>query len=117
MKLIIAGGRDLDIPPLAIRDYLLKNNIDAEDIECVVSGRCRGVDFSGEAFARMNKIKIEPFPPEWDKYGRIAGPIRNRKMARFGDVLLLIWNGRSDGSRDMKECMEKEGKRIIEVIV
>jgi hypothetical protein len=38
-------------------------------------------------------------------------------MAEYADALLLIWNGESRGSANMKENMVKLGKPVYEVIL
>lgn len=62
-------------------------------------------------------LRVESFEPNWEEFGNRAGPIRNRKMAERGDKLLLIWDGKSRGSRDMKKQMEKLGKPVFEIIL
>jgi hypothetical protein len=38
-------------------------------------------------------------------------------MVDYADVLLLIWDGESRGSKNMKETMIKLGKPVYEVIL
>jgi len=57
------------------------------------------------------------FPADWDTHGRAAGPIRNKQMAEYGDALLLIWDGESRGSANMKSNMKKLGKPVYEIII
>ena len=47
--------------------------------------------------------------------GKAAGHVRNKKMAEYGDALLLIWDGKSKGSANMKKEMQKLNKPIYEV--
>ncbi len=60
---------------------------------------------------------LKEFPPDWEKHGKAAGPIRNKEMAEYADALLLIWDGKSRGSASMKKEMEKLEKPIYEVIL
>lgn len=62
-------------------------------------------------------ISIKKFPADWDLHGKAAGPIRNRQMAKYADCLLLIWDGKSRGSMNMKQEMERIGKPVYEVII
>lgn len=135
MKLIIAGSRLLDTEEALgiIKSFMYdafhnKKPIDPTTITEVISGKCRGVDNAGENWAReeywwdsghtwKGKIMIKEFPPDWDMYGPAAGPMRNRKMAHYGDALLLIWDGKSRGSANMKIFMETQNKPIYEVIL
>jgi len=128
MKLIIAGSRHyssaFDIVKLAF-DFIpeLRAAYAADEITEVVSGTAEGIDKGGERWARNAKCKMDGqgplvvrFPPDWEKLGKAAGPVRNRQMAEYGDALLLIWDGESAGSKNMKLQMEKLGKPIYEVV-
>ena len=61
-------------------------------------------------------IPIKQFIPDWDKYGKSAGMIRNKQMAEYATELLLIWVGESKGSAHMKKEAEKRGLKITEII-
>ncbi len=89
MKLIIAGGRHYQ---LTTEDFVKLENLHKEiHITEVVSGKCRGADSGGETWAKVNKIHVEPFPADWDRYTRgSAGPIRNRQMAQYADAVVLF---------------------------
>lgn len=113
MKLCIAGSR-------TIKSYLfVKRTIEtlysADEITEVVSGGCRGVDLLGERWAEENGIPIRQFLPEWDKYGKSAGPRRNTLMAEYADRAIVIIQDDSKGSINMIQQMEKLGK-IVSVI-
>lgn len=113
MKVIIAGTRSISVMPSDIESYLSEH---LNSITEIVSGGAKGVDSSGEEFAKSKGIKIVRFLPDWNSYGKSAGPIRNRSMAKYGDLLLLIWDGSSKGSANMKAEMKKLGKPVIEII-
>lgn len=116
MKLIIAGSRTIMVSPTFINELLMEFDIQAK-IDEVASGCARGVDGCGEAWAQYWERPIKDFPADWDGYGKSAGPIRNKKMAEYADALLLIWDGESKGSDNMKRSMILEGKPIYEVIL
>jgi ribonuclease HI len=115
MKIIIAGTRHYNDYPI-FHKTLLKNisdlKIDLNTIE-VVSGTCEGVDKMGERFAKSNNLKIHEFPADWLKYGRAAGPIRNRKMAEFADMLICFWDGKSKGTTNMISTANKHKLNVI----
>jgi hypothetical protein len=122
MKLIIAGSRTINADSL-LNGIILFLGLDTKISE-VVSGTANGVDKSGEKWAlEMQRLcghmgpKISRFPAEWDTHGKVAGPIRNAQMADYADALLLIWDGESRGSANMKKQMEKRGKPIYEIVV
>lgn len=103
MRVIIAGCRHFrdHRELLPIIDGIMKaNGITPTEI---VSGCAKGVDRSGEEWAKRNGVPIKPFPANWRLYGRSAGPIRNREMAKYADALIAIWDGKSRGTEDMIE--------------
>lgn len=90
------------------------------EITEVVSGAAIGVDQEGEHWASHYGAKVKRFPVEkedWINKGKSAGPIRNKKMADYADALLLIWDGQSRGSANMKYQMERLNKPIYEIIL
>lgn len=121
MKLIIAGSRTLFPSYSFIMDVIRMHNITKnEPITEIVSGRAIGVDQEGEHFASHMNIPVKPFPVEkkdWDRLGKAAGPIRNKRMAEYADCLLLIWTGDSPGSKSMEKEMKRLNKPIYEVII
>ena len=86
------------------------------DFSEVVSGVAKGVDKLGETWAKLEGIKVTPFPADWKKYGLSAGYKRNEKMALYSDALILIWDGESKESGHMKGLAEKHGLAIFEHI-
>ena len=118
MKLIIAGSRGLN-PGMYFIDELITLYTGSGDVKVteVVSGGASGADTSGEAWAMFRSIPVKTFKPNWDQYGKSAGPRRNSTMADYGDVLLLIWDGESRGSASMKREMEKRNKPIWEIVI
>lgn len=115
MRLIIAGSRTIRLSEDQICTYLNSHNI--QEVTEVVCGMAFGVDDSGKQWADNYSIPVAPFPANWDKHGKSAGHIRNKEMAEHAEALLLIWDGESRGSKNMKETMLKLGKPVYEVIL
>jgi len=99
MKVIIAGGRDF-VPASAdfrtIQDLLTKSGATE-----IVSGCCRGADIFGELCADNLGLPIKRMPAEWMRYGKAAGPRRNREMAQYADAVILMPGGK--GTSDMRQ--------------
>ena len=93
MKLIIAGGRDQTLTELNINQL---NEI--EGVCEVVSGGAKGIDQGAEAWAKSKGIPIKQMKPEWSKFGRAAGPMRNRDMAGYADSLAVFDGGKGTQS-------------------
>lgn len=121
MKLLIAGSRTIDADKLL---NLLEINslLTMFDLpwpkEFVHGGASKG----GDRYAAMvadsywDTTKCKVFKADWDKLGRGAGMIRNKQMAQYADVLILIWDGKSKGSANMKQNMIDQGKPVYEII-
>lgn len=114
MKLIIAGSRTLDVPYEFIGWCIHKSPF--KGITEIVSGGAHGIDESAMDYADFYELKWKILEAKWEAYGPAAGPIRNREMAEYGDGLLLIWDGQSRGSANMKEQMLKLNKPIHEIL-
>ena len=115
MKLIIAGSRTLN-PSHGFLWGAIKM-LGIIEISEVVCGMAEGVDLEGMHFASHAGILLAQFPADWKQHGKAAGPIRNKQMAEYADALLLIWDGESRGSANMKKEMQKLKKPIYEVIL
>lgn len=111
MKLIIAGGRDYTFKPDDIEALdQLHSNVKVTE---VVSGTQRGADKEGEMWAVNNNLPIKRFPPDWNTYGRMAGPMRNYQMAEYADAVALFPGGR--GTQSMFNEAKRAGIKIYDL--
>lgn len=78
----------------------------------VISGGAQGADSLGAAWAVANKIPCTFFIPNWELYGKAAGPIRNQQMAAEGEALILVWDGKSRGSNNMLMEAHRKGLKV-----
>lgn len=117
IKLIIAGSRDLEWVGVDFLAACISKYDLSWDVEEIVSGGARGIDTLADTLAFKTGIPFKLFEADWDKHGKSAGHIRNKAMAEHGDALLLIWDGESNGSSNMKRNMEKLNKPIYEIRV
>lgn len=90
MKVIIAGGRDFN-DMLALRAAVEASGFDVTEI---VSGCAPGADTLAIYYANANGIPVERFRAQWGVFGKLAGPMRNAKMARYADALVALPGGR-----------------------
>lgn len=118
MKLIIAGSRSIDSQ--AVVFSTIENFLEEHPeifVTEVVSGKCpRGVDKIGEEWAESRGVPVTPFQAKWRVNGRLnrgAGFARNGEMAIYGEGLLAIWDGKSNGTLNMISQMVKRGKMAV----
>ena len=114
MKLVIAGSRNVkDIADaVGTINGFMENLSEDFKISEIVSGGAVGVDTIAENWAKKNGIPFKMFPADWDKLGKSAGHIRNNEMAKYGDMLLAIWDGKSKGTTGMVNRMMKLEKPV-----
>ena len=79
----------------------------------VISGGAKGVDQLGEAWADKLEIKKQIFIPDWDKYGKQAGFIRNEDIIKNCDICLAIWDGGSNGTKNDFDLCKKYYKNLL----
>lgn len=109
MKVIIAGSRD-GIKRDGVMTVLKNSPFKITEIVC---GEARGVDQYGKEWGQEQGIKVTSFPADWNKHGRAAGPIRNKEMAEYADVLIAIWDGKSKGTKNMIDLAIKMGLQVL----
>ena len=114
MKVIIAGPRYKDpVNKIPFDNYsLVIQAIEQSGYEIteVVCGMAIGVDRLGETWAIANTISVNEMPANFNKYGKAAGPIRNREMAEYADAAVIVWDGKSRGTRNMINEMIRKKK-------
>jgi hypothetical protein len=108
MRLIVAGSRDYEDYATVAATLLQMEWFITE----IVSGGCRGVDQLAIRWAKENDYKCTIFIPNWTVYHKAAGPIRNKKMAQYGDGLIAFWDGVSRGTKNMIDCALEVGMFI-----
>lgn len=119
MRTIVAGSRNLDKYRCFYETYLLLSSMRSPVTEFVTGNCPTGADQVPYLFNQTSPtvFKITAFPADWNRYGKRAGPIRNREMAKYADRLILIWDGKSLGSKNMKDEMIKLNKPVYEVVL
>lgn len=112
MKTIIAGSRDINDYELVVAAIEQSGFTITE----VVSGKARGVDTLGEAWAKIHNIPVKPFPAEWRPKGKLdkaAGIKRNINMGNYADALIAVWDGKSRGTEHMIRIATVKGLKVF----
>ena len=110
LQVAVAGSRGFNGYGLAKRTLL--NVLYHYRTFDIISGHVVGAGRLGERFAEEYSVDYKVFMPEWDKYGKSAGIIRNEEMANLADILIAFWDGESAGTRHMIKCTGKLDKPI-----
>lgn len=105
MKLLIVGSR-------GITDFDLTEHVPPET-ELIISGGAGGVDTTAEQYADRHRISKLILRPRYDLYGRAAPLKRNEQMVELADTVLVIWDGRSRGTKYTAAYAKKRNKHVI----
>lgn len=87
---LITGGRDFS-DAIAVGDALARLVFKHGDDLRVIHGAAPGVDTLAGGLCRTMGVSCREYPADWGKYGKGAGPVRNRRMAR------LLWEWQKQG--------------------
>jgi len=60
LRLIVTGSREMRRTTV-IEDVIREANLSTDDIECVISGGCRGVERQAEEWAHRKKLDVKNF--------------------------------------------------------
>ncbi len=82
----------------------------------IVSGGATGVDTCAEEYAKRKGLKCTVFLPQYERYGRAAPIVRNKKIVDYADKIIAFWDGRSKGTLSVIKYAQKAGK-VCEVIL
>lgn len=111
MRVIIAGSQDFNNESLLaqVMEVWRVSWGEKAKLEEIVSGGARGADCLGEQWAKAHSIPVKQFLPRWSEFGRAAGPVRNREMAEYADMLIAFWDGVSRGTKSMIQEAKRAG--------
>lgn len=85
--------------------------------DVVVSGGAKGADSLGEKWANEMGIKKYILKPDWKKFGRSAGFIRNRDIVSNSDLIIAFWDGKSSGTKHSIDLAFELKKDILVINV
>jgi len=94
MKVAIIGSRHYQNLE-RVRKYVRKLSPN----DTIVSGGAKDVDQTAEDEARKLGMEVISVTPEWDKYGRRAGLMRNDIIVGMADCVVAFWDGVSRGTK------------------
>lgn len=112
IKLLVCGSRTINNSEWVfseIEKYISESNLQYSDIH-IIEGEASGVDKISKQFAQSKNIPVIEMPADWKVYGRAAGPIRNERMVRLCDQCLILWDGKSRGTKNDINLCDKYNK-------
>lgn len=110
MKIAVVGSREFkDKKKVYYELNRFHELVDYESEVIFVSGGARGVDSYAEDVANKLGFKCIIFKPEWDKYGKKAGFLRNQLIINKADKCVAFWDGQSKGTKHSIDLAIKKG--------
>ena len=112
MKVAVIGSRDFND-----RDRLFAELDALQKAEgaflVIVSGGAKGADSLAAEYAKERDIVLYVIEPDWQRYGRGAGVVRNAEIVRQADVVAAFWDGKSRGTKSSLDLARKANKPVF----
>lgn len=114
LTLVVTGGRDYH------DRSLVRLTLDQMRVGCkrmlLVTGACpTGADeFARQWAFGLKDVEYEGVPADWDKYGRAAGPMRNRTMLEEHRPHFVV---AFPGNRGTKSCINIAKELGLQVVL
>ena len=109
MKILIAGSRNID--EFDLSPYIPK------ETTLIISGGAKGIDTIAEKYADEHKISKLILLPQYNLYGKSAPIKRNEMMVDIADTVIIVWDGKSRGSKSTLQYSKKKNKSIILITI
>ena len=117
MRVLIAGSRTYTYD--TVIDSLIRGLQAEHDSLRVINGQAKGADMLAHDLAEAYGAITVPFPADWDKYGKAAGPIRNKQMLDEGkpDMVIAFLDRPESESRGTANMIKQAQKAGVPVYV
>ncbi len=110
LRILVCGDRNW-----TDRECITRELLRYDPTSIIVQGTCRGADKMAAESAQMLGLHCEGYAPDWERYGRAAGPIRNKRMLDTGIHLVLCFHNDIGNSKGTRNMMNQALARGIEI--
>ena len=102
-RILVSGSRGWTDKNWIRRALPLKGNV------LVIHGGALGADLLASEVAQERCFAEQVFTPDWESFGKAAGPIRNAEMLKCGEPheALVFWDGKSRGTKNMLDRLNR----------
>lgn len=111
MRVLVCGGRSFS-DAWKLGSALGELHV-MQPFSVLIHGTAQGADTLAAQWAHRNHITVEGYRPDWKRYGKSAGHIRNERMLTEGrpDLVVAFPGGR--GTKNMIEQATNAGVRLL----
>lgn len=107
MRYAVIGSR-------SFQNYdILNRFLERHYISLIVSGGAAGADTLASRYAIENNIPLTVIKPNWVKYPKTAGFVRNKEIIRAVDIVVAFYDGFSSGTTHSLNYAEKLNKKTF----
>ena len=99
LNIVICGSRNFH--NYAELEKVLDGILAGVNVKHIITGDARGTDEIAHYYGKIKGYNTLKFRANWTKFGRKAGPIRNRQMAEVAHATIAFWDGASPGTKNM----------------
>jgi hypothetical protein len=107
--IIVTGGREYDDA------FAVKKVLDLFDVGLLIQGGAPGADRLARMYANVNNIECKTFEADWTKFGKAAGPIRNRVMLMENPNAVVIAFPGGKGTDNCVKTAKELGMMVLRV--
>jgi len=112
-RLLVCGDRNYSDQDMM---YEVLKQFDTNTV--IIHGNCKGADKIAGNIAETLGMTVLKFPALWEKYGRAAGPIRNKQMIDEGcPTLVIAFHKDIDSSKGTKNMIKQASDCELLVIL
>lgn len=113
LRVLVCGGRKFADMPLLFHTL---DGLNAEHpIAVIIEGAARGADSLARLWAKARHVRVEEFPADWRRHGKMAGPLRNTQMLKEGKPDLVVAFPGDAGTMDMVDKAARAKVRVLEI--
>lgn len=112
MRVLVCGGRSFN-DPMTLGSWLGGIHKNNGPITLLIEGGAPGADFMAREFAKWMGIPVKTFEADWDRFGRSAGPRRNKQMLDEGKPDLVVAFEGGKGTTNMVGLAEAAGVKVL----
>lgn len=115
MKILVCGDRKWNDDVIIYRVLMLIHGVDNK--ATIITGGAEGADSIAHSLAKSMGFGTTEVRADWKRYGRSAGPIRNRAMLDLSPDAVVAFHGFLPNSKGTRDCVEEAQRRGIPVFV